>query len=62
MVELGPRSISESVDVGNSLPKVACACALLDPLISLLEKLKPDHDKTNTDYRPGGPHNDGEHR
>ncbi len=32
MVELGHRSISESVDVGNSLSKVACACALLDLL------------------------------
>jgi putative transposase len=32
MVGLGPRLTIERVRVGNSLPKAARACALLDPL------------------------------
>jgi len=38
MAELGTRFTSESVDDGNSLPKVARACALLDPIYSLDKK------------------------
>jgi len=38
MVELGTRSTSESVDVGNSSPKVACACALLGGIKNLSKR------------------------
>ena len=34
MAELGTRPTSESVDDGNSLPKVARACALLNPVFN----------------------------